>query len=170
MFELIKSLIDQSEQRMQNVIKQLKILKLTQRYQLQCLMLNHITNKMYELNNKAKKFWHYVKEDKESWTSHHDNERALKKAFSVFSDVINSIRKIKNTYEKTSRKINALWKSAEEMFAHEQFVQMLKSLRRCALRSMTIKNVRRVVRLIIENRLKNSAREISISRKSINRD
>jgi hypothetical protein len=56
MFELIKSLIDQFEQRMQNVIKQLKILKSTQRYQLQCLMLNHITNKTYELSNKAKEF------------------------------------------------------------------------------------------------------------------
>jgi hypothetical protein len=52
----MKSLIDQNEKELEEMIKQLIVLKSTQRYQLQCLMLDHITEKTYELNTKAKKF------------------------------------------------------------------------------------------------------------------
>jgi hypothetical protein len=152
------------------MIKHLSNLNSTQRYQLQCLLLNHITKKTYELNNKTKVFWKYDKDDKESWKSYYANERALKKAFSALFDVINSIRKIKNIYDETLKRIVTLWESTKEMFARDQFVQMLKSMRRCALRNMSMKNARHVVNLIIKNRLKNLSREVSISSKFVNRD
>ncbi len=56
MFELVKFLADQSDKEMKKMIKQLNILKSRQRYQLQCSILNHIINKMYELKIKAKTF------------------------------------------------------------------------------------------------------------------
>jgi hypothetical protein len=77
---------------------------------------------MYELKIKTKTFWKYVKEDKESWNSHHENERTLKKTFSTLSKMIETTRKTRNDYEKTLRRINALWKSNEEKFARNQFV------------------------------------------------
>jgi hypothetical protein len=52
----MKSFIDQDEKELEEMIKQLIVLKSTQRYQLQCLMLDHITEKTYELSTKAKKF------------------------------------------------------------------------------------------------------------------
>jgi hypothetical protein len=133
-------------------------------------MLNHITEKTYELSTKAKKFWDYVKTNKENWKSHYKNERVLKKTFSVLLDVINSIKKTRNTYDEALRKINMLWDSTEEIFARDQFVQVLRSMRQCALRSMTMKNARRVVSFAMKNRLKNFARDVSINRKSVNRD
>ncbi len=170
MFELMKSLIDQNEKELEEMIKQLIVLKSTQRYQLQCLMLDHITEKTYELNTKAKKFWDYVKTNKESWKSHYENERALKEAFSALLDIISSIKKIRNTYDETLWKIDMLWDSTKEIFARDQFVQILRSMRRCVLRDMTMKNARRVVNFAMKNRLKNFARDVSINRKSINRD
>jgi hypothetical protein len=151
-------------------VKQLNILKSRQRYQLQCLILNHITNKMYELKIKAKTFWKYVKENKESWDSHHENERTLKKTFSTLSKMIETTRKTRNDYEKTLRRINALWKSNEKKFARNQFVQLLKNMRRCVLRSLSLNDVRRVVNLTIENRLMNFAKEMSTNKESINRN
>jgi NAD kinase len=56
MFELVKFLADQSDKEVKKVIKQLNILKSKQRYQLQCSILNHITDKMYELKTKAETF------------------------------------------------------------------------------------------------------------------
>jgi hypothetical protein len=66
MSELVKFFADQFDKEIKKVIKQLNILKSRQRYQLQCSILNHITNKMYELKTKAETFRKYVKEDKES--------------------------------------------------------------------------------------------------------
>jgi hypothetical protein len=125
---------------------------------------------MYELKIKAEIFWKYVKEDKESWNSHHENERALKKTFSTLSKMIETTRKTKNDYEKTLRRINALWESNEKKFARNQFVQLLRSMRRCALRSLSLNDVRRVVRLTIKDRLMNLVKKMSTSKESINKD
>ncbi len=162
--------MNQFEKKIKKTIKQLSNLNSAQRYQLQCLMLDHITKKICELSNKIELFWKYVKDDKNSWKSHYANERALKKAFSALSDVINSIRKTKNIYDETLKRIEALWKSAKENFARDQSMQMLRSMRRCVLRSMSMKNARHVVNLTVKNRLKNLDRKVSINRKSINRD
>jgi hypothetical protein len=56
MSELVKFLADQIEKKVKKIIKQLNILKSKQRYQLQCLLLNHITKKMYDLKIKTKTF------------------------------------------------------------------------------------------------------------------
>jgi hypothetical protein len=56
MFELVKFLVDQIEKEVKKVIKQLSILKSRQRYQLQCSILTHITEKMYDLRIKARLF------------------------------------------------------------------------------------------------------------------
>jgi hypothetical protein len=56
MSEFVKFLADQFDKEMKEMIKQLNILKSRQRYQLQCSILNHITDKMYELKIKAKTF------------------------------------------------------------------------------------------------------------------
>jgi hypothetical protein len=56
MSEFVKLLADQFDKEMKEVIKQVNILKSKQRYQLQCSILNHIINKMYELKIKAKTF------------------------------------------------------------------------------------------------------------------
>jgi hypothetical protein len=56
MSELVRFLADQSDKEMKEVIKQLNILKSKQRYQLQCSILNHITDKMCELKTKAETF------------------------------------------------------------------------------------------------------------------
>jgi hypothetical protein len=56
MSELVKFFADQVEKEMKKVIKQLSIFKSRQRYQLQCSILNHITEKMYDLKTKAKIF------------------------------------------------------------------------------------------------------------------
>ncbi len=170
MSELVKFLVDQAEKEMKKVIKQLNILKSKQRYQLQCSILNHITKKMYDLKTKAKTFWKYVKSDKENWDSHYENEQTLKKMFSTLSKIINATRQTKNNYEKTLRRINALWKSKKEKFARDQFVQLLKSMSRCALRDLNLNDVRRVVSLTIKNRLMNLVKEMSMNRKSINRN
>jgi hypothetical protein len=66
MSELVRFLADQSNKKMKEMIKQLNILKSRQRYQLQCSILNHITDKMYELKIKTKTFSEYVKEDKKN--------------------------------------------------------------------------------------------------------
>jgi hypothetical protein len=155
---------------MKKVIEQLSILKSKQRYQLQCSILNHITDKMYELKTKAETFWEYVKEDKESWDSHHKDERALKKTFSTLSKMIQTTRKTRNDYEKTLRRISALWESDEKKFARNQFVQLLRSMRRCVLRSLSLNDARRVVRLTIEDRLMIFVREMSTSKESVNKD
>jgi hypothetical protein len=133
-------------------------------------MLDHITKKICELSNKIELFWKYVKDDRDSWESHYANERTLEKAFSAFSDVISSTRKARNIYDETLKRIEALWRSTKENFARDQSMQMLRSMRRCALRDMSMKNARHVVNLTVENRLKNLDRKVSISRKSINRD
>jgi hypothetical protein len=143
------------------IINQLSVLESRLRYQLQSSILNHITEKIYELEIKAKTFWKYVKKDKESWNFHHDNERALKRTFSTLSKMIETTRKTKNNYEKTLRRINALWESTGEKFARDQFVQLLRSMRRCALRNLNLNDVRRVVSLTIKNRLMNLVKEMS---------
>jgi hypothetical protein len=132
--------------------------------------LNHITDKMYELKIKTKTFSEYVKEDKKNWNSHHENERALKKTFSTLSKMIETTRKTRNDYEKTLRRINVLWKSNEKKFARNQFVQLLKSMQCCALRDLSLNDVRRVVKLTIEDRLINFVKEMSTSKESINRN
>jgi hypothetical protein len=132
--------------------------------------LNHIIEKTFQLNIKTEEFWHYVKTNIESWDFHYQNERAFEKAFSILSNVINSIAKARNIYEKTFKKIDVLWSSTKETFARNQFVQILRSLRRCVLRDMTLKETCRAVVLAIKNRLNNSIRNVSTSRKSINRD
>ncbi len=170
MFELTKFLVYQFEKEVKKMIKQLSVLKSTRRYQLQCSILNHITEKIYELKTKAKTFWKYVKEDKKSWDFHHEDERALKRTFSTLSKMIETTRKTRNSYEKTLRRINALWKSNEKKFARDQFVELLKSMRRCALRDLNLNDVRRVVNLTIENRLMNLVKEMSTSKKSINKN
>ncbi len=169
MSELVKFLVDQAEKEIKKVIKQLNILKSRQHYQLQCSILNHITKKMYDLKLKAKTLWKYVKSDKENWNSHHENEQTLKKTFSTLSKMIEATRKTKNNYEKTLRRINALWESKKKKFARDQFVQLLKSMRRCALRNLNLNDVRCVVNLTIKNWLMNLVKEMSTSRKSINR-
>jgi hypothetical protein len=125
---------------------------------------------MYELKNKTETFWKYVKENKKNWNSHHENERALKKTFSTLSKMIKTTRKTKNDYEKTLRRINALWKSNEKKFARNQFVQLLKNMRRCVLRSLSLNDVRRVMKLTIKDRLMNFVKEMSTSKKSINKN
>jgi hypothetical protein len=125
---------------------------------------------MYELKIKAKTFWKYVKENKKSWDSHHKNERTLKKSFSTLSKMIETTRKTKNDYEKTLRRINALWKSNEKKFARNQFVQLLKSMRRCVLRNLSLNDARRVVRLTIEDWLMNLVKKMSMSKESINKN
>jgi hypothetical protein len=125
---------------------------------------------MYDLEIKAETFWEYVKSDKESWDSHHEDEQTLKKTFSTLSKMIETTRKARNSYEETLRRINALWESKKEKFARDQFVQLLRSMRRCALRNLNLNDVRRVVSLTTENRLMNFVREMSTSRKSINRN
>jgi hypothetical protein len=164
MSELIKTLIDQSEKKIEKIIKQLSAFASKQRYQLQCVVLNHIIEKAFELSTKTEEFWHYVKTNKESWDSHYQNERAFEEAFSTLSDVINFVAKTRSIYDEAFKKINVLWDSAKETFARNQFVQVLRSLRRCALRSMTLKEACRAVALAIENRLNNSTRDVSTSR------
>jgi hypothetical protein len=56
MSEFMKFLVDQAEKEMKKMIKQINILKSKQRYQLQCSILNHITEKMYDLEIKAETF------------------------------------------------------------------------------------------------------------------
>jgi uncharacterized protein (UPF0147 family) len=141
-----------------------------QRYQLQCVILNRIIEKTFQLSIKTEEFWHYVKTNIENWDSHYQNEQAFEETFSILSNVINSIAKTRNIYEKTFKKINVLWDSTKKAFARNQFVQVLRSLRRCVLRDMTLKEACRVVVLAIKNRLNNSIRNISTSRESINRD
>ncbi len=170
MFELVKFLVDQFKKEVKKVIKQLNILKSKQRYQLQCSILNHITKKMYDLKIKIKIFWKYVKSDKENWDSHHEDEQTLKRTFSTLSKMIETTRKTRNSYEETLRRINELWKSNERKFARNQFVQLLKSMRRCVLRNLSLNDFRRVVNLKIKNRLMNLAKEMSMNKKSINRD
>jgi hypothetical protein len=104
---------------------------------------------MYDLEIKAETFWKYEKSDKESWDSHHENEQTLKKTFSTLSKMIETTRKARNNYEKTLRRINVLWRSNEEKFARDQLVQLLKNMRRCALRDLSLNNFRRVVNLTI---------------------
>ncbi len=125
---------------------------------------------MYELKIKAETLWKYVKKDKENRNLHHEKERALKKTFSTLSKMIETTRKTRNDYEKTLRRINALWESNEKKFAWDQFVQLLKNMGRCALRSLSLNNVRRVVKLTIKDRLMNFVKEMSTSKKSINKD
>jgi hypothetical protein len=170
MSELIKALIDQSEKKIEKIIKQLSTFASKQRYQLQCVILNHIIEKTFQLSIKTEEFWHYVKTNIESWDFHYQNERAFEKAFSALSNVISSIAKTRNIYEKAFKKINVLWNAAKEAFARNQFVQVLRSLRRCALRNMTLKEACRAVAFAIKNRLNNSIRDVSTSRESINRD
>jgi hypothetical protein len=170
MSELIKTLIDQSEKRIEKIIKQLSAFASKQRYQLQCVILNHIIEKAFELSIKTKEFWHYVKTNRKSWDFHYQNERAFEKAFSTLSDVINSIAKTRNIYDEAFKKIDVLWDSTKEAFARNQFVQVLRSLRRCALRSMRLKEACRDVAFAIENRLNNATRDVSTSRESVNRN
>jgi hypothetical protein len=132
--------------------------------------LNHIIEKAFELSIKTEEFWHYVKTNRESWDSHYQNERAFEEAFSTLSNVINFVAKTRSTYDEAFKKINVLWDSAKETFARNQFVQVLRSLRRCVLRDMTLKEACRAVAFAIENRLNNSIRDVSTSRESVNRD
>ncbi len=170
MSELIKTLIDQSEKKIEEIIKQLSAFASEQRYQLQCVFLNHIIEKAFELSIKTEEFWHYVKTNRESWDSHYQNERAFEEAFSTLSNVINFVAKTRSTYDEAFKKINVLWDSAKETFARNQFVQVLRSLRRCVLRDMTLKDACCAVVLAIKNRLNNSTRDVSKSEESINRN
>ncbi len=170
MSELIKALMNQSKKKIEKIIKQLSAFASEQRYQLQCVILNHIIEKTFQLSIKTEEFWHYVKTNIESWDFHYQNERAFKKAFSILSNVINSIAKARNIYEKAFKKIDALWDSTRKAFARNQLVQVLRSLRRCALRDMTLKEACRAVAFAIKNRLNNSTRDVSTSRESINRN
>jgi hypothetical protein len=163
-------LIDQSEKRIEEIIKQLSAFASKQRYQLQCVILNHIIEKAFELSIKTEDFWHYVKTNKENSNFHYQNERALEEAFSILSNVISLIAKTRNIYDETFKKINVLWDSAKEAFARNQLVQVLRNLRRCVLRDMTLKEACRAVALVVENRLNNSTRNVSTSRESINRN
>jgi uncharacterized protein YcbX len=97
--------------------------------------LNHIIEKAFELSIKTEEFWHYVKTNRKSWDSHYQNERALEEAFSTLSDVISFVVKTRSIYDEAFKKINVLWNSAKETFARNQFVQVLRSLRRCVLRN-----------------------------------
>jgi hypothetical protein len=56
MSELIKALIDQSEKKIEEIIKQLSAFASEQRYQLQCVVLNHIIEKTFQLSIKTKEF------------------------------------------------------------------------------------------------------------------
>jgi hypothetical protein len=56
MSELVRFLADQFDKEMKEVIEQLNILKSKQRYQFQCSILNHITDKMCEFKTKAETF------------------------------------------------------------------------------------------------------------------
>ncbi len=56
MSELVKFLVDQSEKGVEEVIGQLSILEPGRRYQLQCLVLDHITENAYDLGSKVEKF------------------------------------------------------------------------------------------------------------------
>jgi hypothetical protein len=132
--------------------------------------LNHIIEKTFELSIKTEEFWYYVKTNKESWDFHYQNKRAFKESFSILSNVINSIAKTRSIYDKTFKKINVLWDSVKETFTRNQFVQVLRNLRRCALRDMTLKEACRAVAFAIKNRLNNSTRNVSTSRESINRN
>jgi hypothetical protein len=125
---------------------------------------------MYDLEIKAETFWKYVKNDKENWYSHHENEQALKKPFSTLSKMIDATRKTRKNYEETLRRINALWESKKKKFAHDQFVQLLRNMRRCILRNLNLNNVRRVVSLTRKNRLMNFVKKMSMNRKSINKN
>ncbi len=84
--------------------------------------------------------------------------------------MIKTTRKTKNDYEKTLRRINALWESNEKKFARNQFVQLLKSMRRCVLRNLSLNDAHRVVRLTIEDRLMNLVKKMSMNKKSINKN
>jgi hypothetical protein len=125
---------------------------------------------MQDLKIKAKIFRKYVKNNKENWNSHHENEQTLKKMFSTLSKMIETTRKTRNNYAETLRWINALWNSKKKKFARDQFVQLLKSMRRCALRNLNLNDVRRVVSLTIKNRLMRFVKEMSTSKKSINKN
>jgi hypothetical protein len=163
-------LIDQSEKKIEKIIKQLSVFASRQRYQLQCVILNHIIEKAFELSIKTERFWHYVKTNRERWDFHYPNDRVFEEAFSTLSNVINSIAKTRSIYDEAFKKINVLWNSAKKAFARNQFVQVLRSLRRCVLRSMTLKEACRAVAFAIENRLNNSTRDVSTSRESVNRN
>jgi hypothetical protein len=56
MFEPIKALIDQSEKRIEEIIKQLNVLASKQRYQLQCVVLNRVIEKAFQLSIKTEEF------------------------------------------------------------------------------------------------------------------
>jgi C4-dicarboxylate-specific signal transduction histidine kinase len=56
MSELIKALINQSKKRIKEIIKQLNAFASKQRYQLQCVVLNHIIEKTFQLSIKTKEF------------------------------------------------------------------------------------------------------------------
>jgi hypothetical protein len=81
------------------------------------IIINHIIEKTFQLSIKTKEFWHYVKTNKKSWVFHYQNERTFEETFSNLSNVINSIAKTRNIYEKTFKKINILWDSAKKRFA-----------------------------------------------------
>jgi hypothetical protein len=108
--------------------------------------------------------------NRENWNFHYQNERAFEKTFSTLSNVMSSIAKTRSIYDEAFKKINVLWNSTRKAFARNQFVQILQSLRRCALRNMTLKEACRAVILVVENRLNNSTRDVSISRESVNRN
>jgi hypothetical protein len=97
-----KFLVNQSGKGVEEVIEQLSILNPTRRYQLQCLILDQITQKTYELSSKAEAFWDYVKGDKESWRKHYESIAALNYAFPALSEIINSARKARSTYDEAS--------------------------------------------------------------------
>jgi hypothetical protein len=110
--------------------------------------LESYIEKAFKLSIKTKEFWHYVKTNKKSWDFHYQNERAFEKAFSTLSNVINSIAKTRSIYDEAFKKINVLWDSTKKMFTRNQFVQILRNLRRCALRDMTLKEACRDVVLV----------------------
>jgi hypothetical protein len=56
MSELIKALINQSEKKIEEIIKQLNAFASEQRYQLQCVVLNHIIEKTFQLSIKTEEF------------------------------------------------------------------------------------------------------------------
>jgi hypothetical protein len=90
----------------------------------------------------------------------------------VFDVVENDWDDTKNEkrLRKTLRRINMLWKLNEKKFARNQFVQLLRNMRRCVLRNLSLNDARRVVNVTIKNRLMNFAKKMSTSKKLINKN
>ncbi len=124
--------------RVEEVKGHLRALEPARRYQAQCLILNEITEKTYDLGTKTEVFWEHVKEDKKSWERHYESVDALKKAFLAASKMIKDAKRARNTYEEALKRIDLLWESEKIVFAREQSMQILRSMRSCVVRELTM--------------------------------